>query len=77
MTSNIQVGSKCILTTVWDQMCLQAEREHPDECCGVFLEKLPSDGASLEWVPFRNVQNEMNTNVPAFYPRKADTASSS
>lgn len=52
----------------------QAESEHPNECCGLFLGKLFSEASPLEWVPCRNIQNDLHAKVPAFFPRKANTA---
>ena len=70
----VKVGTQHISRQDWTDMCRQAEREYPDECCGAFLEKLPAEEGPLEWKPCRNIQNDMHAKVPAFFPRKADTA---
>lgn len=74
MKSYVKVGTRCISRKDWTDMYRQAEREYPDECCGFFLEKLPAEEIPLEWKPCRNIQNHMHANVPALFPRKADTA---
>ena len=74
MRTYIKVGTKRISLRDWGNMRRQAESEHPDECCGVFLENPTSEANTLEWLACRNIQNDMHAQVPAFFPRKADTA---
>ena len=70
----MKIGTKRISHQDWALICKHAESEYPDECCGVCLEKVSPEASILEWVPCRNIQNDMHARVPAFFPRKADTA---
>ncbi|MGD0073433.1 MAG: M67 family metallopeptidase [Candidatus Binataceae bacterium] len=48
----------------------QAEREFPDECCGLVI----GDGPAEQVRPIRNVQNQKHTADPVNYPRNARDA---
>ncbi|MBM3213880.1 M67 family metallopeptidase [Candidatus Poribacteria bacterium] len=55
---------------VWQAIVAHAERDYPEECCGVLL----SAGGSMIVRECRNVQNALHAADPAAHPRDARTA---
>ena len=53
-----------------DAIIAQAEREFPDECCGLII----GDGASEEVRPITNIQNQQHAADPGRFTRDARTA---
>lgn len=61
------------------EICAHAEREYPEECCGIVLGPAESDGrrepgAAPQVRRCRNAQNEMHRCDPVRFPRTAATA---
>ena len=56
--------------TVFDAMAAAAERDYPDETCGLLF----GAGAALEVVPMENIQNRLHAEDPVTFPRDARTA---
>ena len=54
-------------------MVKQAIEKYPDEACGLLIGEKGQDSAS-EFVPCRNIYNEMHAKYPETYPRDARTA---
>ncbi|MBI3312724.1 MAG: M67 family metallopeptidase [Candidatus Omnitrophica bacterium] len=52
----------------------QAEKEYPNECCGMMLASKDFPDKILEIRPCRNVQNEYHGKDPENFPRTAQTA---
>ena len=52
----------------------QAEREYPEECCGMILgpREKPKELSTLR--PCKNVQSQMHASFPEVFPREARTA---
>jgi len=53
-------------------MYAHAEREYPDECCGVVIGK-HGDPSSNEVRPCANIQRQLKEKYPHLYQRDADT----
>jgi proteasome lid subunit RPN8/RPN11 len=53
-----------------EQIIAQAEREFPDECCGLII----GDGTIEEVRPIANIQNQKHVENPAVFTRDARTA---
>ena len=51
-------------------ICAQAEREYPNECCGIVM----TCGDERRLLQFRNVQDEMHRLDPKRFPRTAQKA---
>jgi proteasome lid subunit RPN8/RPN11 len=58
---------------VLHQIYLHAEREYPNEACGMILGPKGHDNA-VGVFPIRNIQNELHAKDPEKYPRDARTA---
>lgn len=58
---------------VLKQVCLHAEREYPNEACGMILGPSGKDNA-IGVFPIRNIQDDLHAKDPEKYPRAARTA---
>ena len=56
-----------------DQMVADAKAHYPDEACGLLIGEKGQNSVS-EFVPIKNVYNEMHERYPDIYPRTAKTA---
>lgn len=56
------------------QICLQAEKEYPNECCGIILGPANQPNLFTRLEPCRNVQEECHRKDPAGFPRTSQTA---
>jgi proteasome lid subunit RPN8/RPN11 len=68
MKRDLQISS-----LVLDMMIGHAEREYPNEACGIVLGPKGKEIA-LGVFPIRNIQDELHAADPARYPRSATTA---
>jgi proteasome lid subunit RPN8/RPN11 len=55
-----------------EQMCAQARKEYPAECCGILV--LGPEGGAIQVHPCENVQDRLHAEDPQQYPRQARTA---
>jgi adenylyltransferase/sulfurtransferase len=62
-----------VTTTEYERIVAQAEREYPNECCGVVLYKAAAREDRL-FLAFRNIQDELHAREPERYSRTARTA---
>jgi proteasome lid subunit RPN8/RPN11 len=58
---------------VLKQICLHAEREYPNEACGMIIGPKDKENA-IGVFPIRNIQDELHRSDPAKFPREAKTA---
>ncbi len=58
---------------VLKQICLHAEREYPNEACGMIIGPEHKENA-IGVFPIRNIQEELHQKDPQKYPRTAKTA---
>ena len=68
MNRDLQISSY-----VLDMMLRHAEREYPNEACGIVIGPIGKDIA-LGVFPVRNIQDELHQKDPERYPREAKTA---
>lgn len=62
-----------ICQEILDTIIQHAIRHYPDEACGMLLGDKGQDSVS-EFIPCRNIYNEMHEHYPETYPRTAKTA---
>jgi proteasome lid subunit RPN8/RPN11 len=55
------------------QVVDHAKKHYPDEACGLLIGEKRNDSVS-EFVPIKNIYNEMHERYPDNYPRTAKTA---
>ena len=58
---------------VLKQICLHAEREYPNEACGMIIGPADKENA-IGVFPIRNIQDELHAQDSKKYPRDARTA---
>lgn len=62
-----------ITSYVMDMMIQHAEKEYPNECCGIVIGPKGIHKA-IGVFPIKNIQNELHAKDPERYPREAKTA---
>lgn len=69
MTKKIEISP-----AIQQQIFLEAIKQHPYEACGFVLGRVTSAREAMQFVPCRNIQNELHASQPERYPRTAETA---
>lgn len=62
-----------LCTEVMDQLIRHAQACYPDEACGLLIGEKGKDSVN-EFIPVKNIYNEMHERYPETYPRDAKTA---